>query len=188
MLFMAAYLLVFIPCALAFWIEYRTPPVTVGCRSMTILLYMVAQTVFICFSAWSHIKAFKAFRNDRWSQSLRHKWISIGFAIFILLPTWYVALFTTFAGTLMQITGIFQNCYCAATYTWSYRSSSTVSLATDTQDDRASSGLHRAGSSWGSDNSRLVAPALHTRFIRRTRKESTQRKPSWPADVSFSQC
>ncbi|MCJ1324903.1 hypothetical protein MMC10_001565 [Thelotrema lepadinum] len=135
-LFLVTYFLVFIPCALAFWIEYRTPPVTVGCRSLTILLYMVAQTVFICFSTWSHIKAF---HETSWRPRLREKGVGIGFAIFPLFPTLFVALITTFAGTLMQITGIFQNCYCAASYTWTYRSSSTISLATDTLDDRASS-------------------------------------------------
>ena len=50
-----------------------------------------------------------------------------------------LAVFTTFVGTLMQITGICQNCSCTATYSWAYRSDSTVSLATDTQSDRASS-------------------------------------------------
>ena len=140
LLFGIAYLLVLAPCGLAFWIEYRTPPVAVGCRSMTILLYMVAQTAFIIFSTWSHFKAFRDYRKKGWCGWLRRKSIGICFAIFPFAPAWLLAVFTTFAGTLMQITGIFQNCRCAATYTWAYRSDSTISLATDTESDRASSG------------------------------------------------
>ena len=167
-LFVIAYLLVLAPCGLAFWIEYRTPPVTVGCRSMTILLYMVAQTIFMISSAWSHFKAFRGFRNEEWCGWLRRNSVRIRSTISTFAPAWLsavftaifgvfttclavltmllavftmlLAVFTTFVGTLMQITGIFQNCSCAATYTWAYRSDSTVSLAKDTQSDRASSG------------------------------------------------
>ena len=160
-LFIIAYLLVLIPCGLAFWIEYRTPSVTVGCRSMTILLYMVAQTMFIISSAWSHFKAFRGFRNEEWCGWLRRESVRISSTISKFAPAWLLtvfttifgvfttclavftmllAVFTTFVGTLIQITGIFQNCSCVATYTWAYRSDSTVSLATDTQSDRASSG------------------------------------------------
>ena len=139
-LFIIAYLLILVPCGLAFLIEYREAPVTVGCRSMTILLYTVAQTVFIIFSAWSHFKAFRDYRKEGWCGWLRRKSIGISFAIFPFAPAWLLAVFTTFAGTLMQITGIFENCSCAATYTWTDRSDSTVSLATDTRYDRASSG------------------------------------------------
>lgn len=159
-LFVIAYLLVLIPCGLAFWIEYRTPPVTVGCRSMTILLYMVTQTIFMIYYAWSHFKAFRNFREMEWCGWLRRKAVRIRSTMLIFAPAWLLAVstkifgllttclagltmllavFTTFVGTLMQITGIFQNCSCAATYSWAYRSDSTVSLATDTQSDRASS-------------------------------------------------
>lgn len=50
-------------------------------------------------------------------------------------------MFTTFAGTLMQITGIFQNCLCASNGYWSFGSDSTVQLAADTEADRGAS-LH----------------------------------------------
>lgn len=39
----------------------------------------------------------------------------------------------------MQITGIFQNCVCAASGYWSFSSDSTVQLAADTEDDRHAS-------------------------------------------------
>ena len=91
-LFATAYLLVFVPCSLAFWIEYRTPPISMGCRLMTILLYMVAQTVFICFSTCSHILAL---RSDRWLSYLRKKSISISLKVLLFYPSWLLAIFTT---------------------------------------------------------------------------------------------
>ena len=48
-------------------------------------------------------------------------------------------MFTTFAGTLMQITGIYQNCVCAAGGYWAFTSNSTVQLAADTEADRLAS-------------------------------------------------
>ena len=160
-LFVIAYFLVLVPCGIAFWIEYRTPPVTVGCRSMTILLYMVTQTIFMISSAWSHFKAFRSFGKMEWCGSLRRTAVLIRSNILTFAParllgvftkifglftmcfaglTMLLAVFTTFAGTLMQITGIFQNCRCAATYTWAYRPDTIVSLATYTDSDRESSG------------------------------------------------
>ena len=103
-----SYFLIFFPCALAFWIEYTTPSVGVGCRSPTILLYACTQFVFVLLSAWSH---FKVARNDGfwdshpWLANLRRKWVGNLVACVILLPAWVTALFTVFAGTLMQITG-----------------------------------------------------------------------------------
>ena len=145
LLTLSAYLLVFVPCALAFWIEYQTPSIGIKCRAMTILLYIVAQTIFVLLSAWSHFKAVQEdefWKHDKWGRKLnrlRQKWVGILVGISILLPTWLLAVFVTFVGTLAQITGIFQNCTCAATYTWSYRPTSTVSLASDTLQDRLSS-------------------------------------------------
>ena len=129
-----SYFLVFLPCALAFWIEYTTPPIGIGCRALTILCYAGCQLTFVLLSAWSHTRVLQesvTFSEERKSIS-RLKAIV---AILLLFPTWILALFTTFAGTLMQITGIYQNCLCAATFpAWS-----TVSLASDTEKDRRSS-------------------------------------------------
>lgn len=58
-----------------------------------------------------------------------------------LIPALVAAVFTTFAGTLMQITGIFNNCLCASSEYWSWGSTSTVNLAADTEADRHAS-LH----------------------------------------------
>lgn len=48
-------------------------------------------------------------------------------------------MFKTFAGTLMQITGIYQNCLCSTTGLHFFDYGLTVSLATDTRHDRGSS-------------------------------------------------
>ncbi len=53
---LVTYLLILFPCALAFWIEYNTPAMGVGCRALTILVYAGAQLTFVILSAWSHFK------------------------------------------------------------------------------------------------------------------------------------
>ena len=128
-----SYFLVFLPCALAFWIEYTTPPVGIGCRALTILVYAGCQFTFVILSAWNHSRVLCEAEYRRESNFLsRFKAVV---AISVLFPTWFAALFTTFVGTLMQITGIYQNCLCAATFPLR----PTVSLASDTEADRRSS-------------------------------------------------
>jgi len=137
-----AYLLIFLPCALAFWIEYTTPAIGVGCRGLTILVYAGAQFVFVVLSAWSHFKVAHSqeyWDGHTWLNRLRRPVVGTVVAMLLLLPAWISAMFTTFAGTLMQISGIYQNCLCASTGYWIFPSSATVSLATDTESDRQSS-------------------------------------------------
>lgn len=136
-----AYVLVFLPCTLAFWIEYTTLPIGVGCRALTILVYAGAQLVFVILSAWSHFKASQSnehWKCHPWLKRLRRPVTGYIVAVLLLLPAWICAMFTTFAGTLMEISGIYQNCYCAATGYWTFHNA-TVSLATDTESDRQSS-------------------------------------------------
>ena len=138
-----AYLLVFLPDALVFWIEYTLPPRGVGCRALTILVYTGAQCVFLVLTAWSHFKVARDeqyWRRHNWLDRLRRKWVGISVTILLLLPAWLSAVFTTIAGTLMQISGIYNNCLCKSTGYWTFGSTSTVSLATDTVEDRNSSG------------------------------------------------
>ena len=140
---LVAYSLILFPSALAFWIEYNTPPAGPGCRSMTILSWACAQSTFVILSAWSHFKAShenEYWLSHSWLNRLRRKWAGVVIATIFLLPAWIVAVFTTFAGTLMQITGIYQNCICSSTGYWSFPSGSTVALASDTEYDRHSSG------------------------------------------------
>ena len=100
--------------------------------------------MFVVLSAWSHFKVARDeqfWRRHAWLDRLRRKWVGIAVAIFLLLPAWISAVFTTFAGTLMEITGIYENCLCESTGYWIFGFGSTVSLATDTLEDRNAS-LH----------------------------------------------
>ena len=128
------------PCALAFWIEYETLPIGLGCRSLTILVYTASQFFLILLSAWSHFKAGKSqafWEAHRQLNRLKRRSIGILVAIFVMLPAWVSAIFTTFAGTLMQITGIHQNCVCSVPATkWLNLNNATIELATDTELDR----------------------------------------------------
>ncbi|KAL6713428.1 hypothetical protein ACLMJK_008893 [Lecanora helva] len=144
-----AYTLVLLPCALALWIEINTPPTGLGCRSMTMVLWACVQSIFVVLCAWSHFKGTrteKFWSDHAWLDHVRRPQTGILVAIVFLLPAWIVAVFTTFAGTLMQITGIFENCICLSTGYWSFPPGSTVSLATDTIHNRhASRYWNRAG-------------------------------------------
>ena len=137
-----AYLLVLFPCSLAVLINYSTPPAGPGCRSMTVIAYACSQLTFVVLSAWSHFKASQTkdyWERHRWLNCLRRNSLGILIAVVFLLPAWITAVFTTFAGTLMQISGIYDNCYCGSTGYWSFPEGSTVTLSTDTEDDRRSS-------------------------------------------------
>lgn len=139
-----------LPCGLAIWIEYRTPPVSVGCRTMTIMLYVIAQAVLLFFSAFYHYRAFQKdnSRNDgHTEQGAQHdhterksKWRLLRRTLFYFTLYLFLALavIMTFVGTLMQITGIFQNCWCADDHQFSSKKSAYVSLSTDTENDRES--------------------------------------------------
>ena len=106
-----SYSLAFFPCALGYWIEFSTPIVGLGCRALTILVYATSQFVFVILSAWSHFKAVQEdgyWEKHRRLNRLRRPWVGILVAVLFLLPAWIAAFFTTFAGTLLQLSGIFQ--------------------------------------------------------------------------------
>ena len=66
--------------------------------------------------------------------------MGVSVAVIFLIPAWGAAVFTTFAGTLMQITGIYNNCLCAANGYWAFTSNPPVQLASDTEAARLASG------------------------------------------------
>ena len=105
-------------------------------------VYAFSQLTFTILSAWSHFKAScdqEFWEGHRWLGRLRRKWVGVTVAVMFLFPAWVAAVFTTCAGTLMQITGIFQNCLCATTGYWFWSSTSTVQLAADTEEYRHAS-------------------------------------------------
>ena len=77
-------------------------------------------------------------------------------AVTFLLPAWVIAVFTTFAGTLMQTIEILENCVCLSTGYWSFPQESTVTLASDTELDR------RSGQHWAraGDTAVIFLPCL----------------------------
>ncbi|MCJ1411933.1 hypothetical protein MMC19_006025 [Ptychographa xylographoides] len=142
---LVAFILIFIPCALAFWIEFLTPPAGIACRCLTILMYAVAQLTLTVLSAWSHIKG--GWEKDdmtkhRMLGRLRTTWLGYTVVILVLFPAWLIALVTTFLGTLMQITGVFNNCLCSITTShWVRPRNTIVKLTTYTQADQQTSDL-----------------------------------------------
>ena len=139
---LVTYFLVLFPCALAIWINYNIVPIGLMCRSMSILAYACAQCILILLSAWSHFKAShkkEYWDRHQWLNRSRQQWVGLIVTVLVLLPTWITAIFTTFAGTLMQLSGIFNNCFCNSAGYWSPHGEWTVELSTDSANDRRSS-------------------------------------------------
>ena len=141
-LIFATLVLVFLPCTLAFWIEFVTPKQGVGCRSLTILVYAVGQAIMVALTAWSDFKDSKEtayWTKCTWLNRLRNKDVAYAAAILVLIPVWFAVLFATLAGTLMQITGIYENCLCALSVGEWGNPDAVVTLSSDTEADRQSS-------------------------------------------------
>ena len=142
--------LVLLPSSIAFWIEFITPQRGVACRSLTILMYSAAQLIMIALTAWSNFKDSREtsfWAEHPWLNGLRSNRIGYITAFLLLLPAWLGALLATLAGTLMQLTGIFENCLCALSVRhWVHPENAIVTLSSDTEADRlASSPWVRAG-------------------------------------------
>jgi hypothetical protein len=148
----SAFLLIAIPSALAINVSYHTPRVCVSCRSMTFITYTAAQTLLIIFAA---IRAYDyhstenelnhskprpdinhLFRDIRWifGDFDSGRWLFLASAF----ATALVALFTGFAGTLMQILGVYRSCICSIpAYAWflpgPLKGKQSINVASDTQ-------------------------------------------------------
>lgn len=123
-----AFSLVFIPSGLAFVTSYLTPQIGLGCRSLTVLVYTLAQLLLIIRSLWYNI--------------ITEGYVTEGpITKFAFSTLWVVAItaaiFSGIGGTMMQLIGVYRSCFCfvAAQY-WNDLSNvdtAIVQLATDTQ-------------------------------------------------------
>lgn len=93
-------MLISLPCCLAFLVSFRTPAAGLGCRSLSITLYLSAQLILIL------LHSLYSFLPD--SPYVRG-------LIYLLLPfTLLLSFLSAVGGTILQITGIFVNVYCLA--------------------------------------------------------------------------
>ncbi|KAF2470267.1 uncharacterized protein BDR25DRAFT_369425, partial [Lindgomyces ingoldianus] len=133
----SAALLITIPCSFAFTVSYFTPEIGIGCRSLTILVFVCSQNGLLIW--W-------LYHNS--SLRLQHKNKNIPWyktKSFILVHLWaglclILGAFSTVGGTIMQLVGVYRNCICKAGIIQYaiHNENSTVRLSTDNQDHRDS--------------------------------------------------
>jgi hypothetical protein len=152
-----SFLLVSTPAALGFIVSFFTPRVCLSCRSLTFLVYAACQTVLIIVATWrsyfyQHLgpdvnnilteirRSFNRITGnlDVWS-IVGAGWFLV--TVVVTLAAIGGSIFTGFAGTLMQIIGVYRNCKCyIPASTWQYNpGAELINMATDTQEMRNSS-------------------------------------------------
>ncbi|KAG4284466.1 hypothetical protein FPRO06_08845 [Fusarium proliferatum] len=124
-------ILVSLPPAAGAVVAWQTPPRGWGCRSLSLVTYAGFQMVL---TPLYFIITRKAKRKTMMHRVI-HWLCVVVFSITILL-----ALFTSIATTLMQIIGVFRNCFCYVNSgMWLNLNNAVVNVASDTKDRRNSS-------------------------------------------------
>lgn len=100
------------PFALAFTTAYSTPQTGLGCRSLTHLVYFLSQLAHILLWSWGR-SSFMPDAGRPAGRAMR----SICRALQILVSI--VAVFSAIGGTLMQIIGVYRNCFCKVCFFFS---------------------------------------------------------------------
>ena len=137
LIFIPVFLLIVLPPAAGGILAYTTPPVGWGCRSLSLICYAGVQVVLTFIAA---LKAATRGKKFRYSHPKATRFIHTA-SISIFIPVSALSFFILIGGTLMQITGIFRNCFCSvnAKYWLNPESSPGIHLASDTSDRRTSS-------------------------------------------------
>lgn len=170
--------LVLLPALLAFLVEYFSPKVGLGCRSLTVSIYFCSQVVLILVKLIMSLmrKNTPRYLGQPKGPKSFHEWVQAALQICqskvrpdiiqqwaidhtillrVLISTLGIfigiltllaigaAIFTTFAGTLMEIIGVYHSCLCGVSATaWGRNIDSAILfLASDTAGLRASANL-----------------------------------------------
>ena len=147
-----AYGLILIPSLLAFLTSFYTPLVTLSCRSMTLLIYMLCQLWLMALWAWdiesSHFdqgtSSLIRFSGRPW---LRHLW-NVQVTLNVIVAT-----FTAIGGTMMQIIGVYRNCRCYIPISrWRNPDDVMIPISTNTKDK-----IYYASHMWTGTGSGAIA-------------------------------
>ena len=161
----SAFLLILVPASLAFIVSFNTPRVCLSCRSLTFTVYTGSQLVLITIATlrsssyqntnsdmsdlWEEIQAnFTRAKNEGGLLGFIARVIGLPGAIVIALAAIAFSTFTGFAGTLMQVIGVYRNCKCfISVFAWPWPQSELINFASDTQEMRDSS-KYWSGTGW----------------------------------------
>jgi hypothetical protein len=150
--------LVSLPPAAGAVVAHQTPPIGWGCRSLTLVSYAGAQSLMVLCNGVRH--QFRASDSQALPANHRNATVSrskhlVGRLVYMLLaiskcwPQFLLAissfagilsLFTALGGTIMQVTGVYKNCYCYVNSgMWLNLDNAYVNVASDTADQRNAS-------------------------------------------------
>ncbi|EXL65513.1 hypothetical protein FOPG_18263 [Fusarium oxysporum f. sp. conglutinans race 2 54008] len=112
-------------------VAWQTPPAGWGCRSLSFVTYAGFQIVL---TPLYFITTCKMVPRTMTQRVIRWFWVLV-FSLTLLL-----ALFTSISTTLMQIIGVFRNCFCYVnTDMWLNLDNAIVNVASDTKNRRNAS-------------------------------------------------
>jgi hypothetical protein len=118
----ATFVLINLPPTAGAIVAWRSPPIGWGCRSLSFVCYAACQFVVVLLFL---------------VKSSRPAWHTI--SIFYVLFT-FLSLFFSLVGTLLQVIGVYRNCFCYVNADlWLKRESAFINVASDTQEERDSS-------------------------------------------------
>ncbi|KAH7188000.1 hypothetical protein DER44DRAFT_816377 [Fusarium oxysporum] len=125
------FILISLPPVAGAVVAWQTPPVGWGCRSLSFVTYAGFQVVL---TPLYFIATRKTEPRTMTQRVMRWFWVLV-FSFTLLL-----ALFTSIATTLMQMIGVFQNCFCHVnTGMWLNLGNAIVNVASDTKRRRNAS-------------------------------------------------
>ena len=131
----STFVLIVLPPTAGAWVAWATPPVGPGCRSLSFICYAGCQVVLTAFAT------IKASTNASDKDHPVTRWIFSGWRFWAVSSLCLLgSLFAIIAGTMMQLMGTYRNCFCYVNAQhWYYLDTQTVSIASDTAGQRASS-------------------------------------------------
>ncbi|KAF5969752.1 hypothetical protein FBULB1_10072 [Fusarium bulbicola] len=124
-------ILISLPPAAGAVVAWQTPPRGWGCRSLCFVTYAGFQMVLTPL----YFIITRRMKQKTFIQRVTHWLLVLVFSAMVLL-----SLFTSIATTLMQIIGVFRNCFCYVNSgMWLNLTNAIVNVASDTKDRRNSS-------------------------------------------------
>lgn len=148
--------LVSLPVAAGAVVAHQTPPTGWGCRSLTLVLYAAAQSLMVlCNGLRHHFRDSKGEPANLRPAPARGWRGLVDWSVYILVAIYkcwpelllavssfagFLSLFTALGGTIMQVTGVYKNCFCYVNSgMWLDLDNAFVNVASDTTDQRNAS-------------------------------------------------
>nr|KAK5438810.1 hypothetical protein LTR18_008245 [Exophiala xenobiotica] len=151
LIFLATCVLINLPPVAGAVVAWRTPPIGWGCRSLSFVCYAASELLITALFMLMHgirppdelVKPTGPGKTSAGALAwLRyHGHMSSCIAVYILYALSCIGcLFVVLGSTLMQVVGVYRNCFCYVNAPeWYHLGSATVQVATDTQEQRNSS-------------------------------------------------